>query len=388
LAKLTAKSVVGAALAAPEALRREHDYARGTRRSANFILTWGCTSKCEACTVWRRPRDRERELTCDEWCDVGSRCFARGARSFELFGGDIFLRKDVVVPLSQHLKSLGGEVHTATNSNLVDRKTAEALAECLDVVYISTDGVDGLHDEVRGVAGTFGRLNNCLEYFREARGDRRTPTLVCNTTVSSYNAHALCRIAEFAAESGYDRVDFEYVGEFNADIISRSCIGDYEPSPIFRQAGDSCLVRPDDVAVLREQLDLVHERARQGGFGSRDFRVSTVNIDVLSDDDLVKGTVPGRRCFVDRQEIVIDPYGNIVPCYFYDTHALGNVRDGDLDRSLETEGRRHFRAYRDKGQLAMCEHCIHKIARCPTGVDLVKREFVERLRHWRTNETP
>jgi radical SAM protein with 4Fe4S-binding SPASM domain len=264
---------------------------------------------------------------------------------------------------------------------LVDRQTAEALAECLDIVYISTDGVAELHDHVRGTRGTFGRLSRCLEYFLEARGTRHSPLLICNTTVSGHNAHALSRIAEFASQAGYDEVHFEYAGEFNDEIVASSRIGQYEPSPIFRQAGESCLVTASQVAELREQLDLVHRHARRKNAPGGEFRVSTVSIDVLSDDDLVHGTVPGRRCFVDHNEIVIDPYGNVVPCFFFDTYSVGDVRNGALDGSLETPERREFRTFRDHGKLEMCKYCIHSVVRNRTGADIIKREFVERLRH-------
>ncbi len=382
--KLAGKSLVGAVRSTPGALRREYEYCTGRRRSGNLILTWGCTSKCANCTVWRRTRHRERELSCEEWIDVARQLADLGVETVELFGGDIFLRKDVVVPLARELKSHGIDVHVPTNSNLVDRETAEALADCLSCVYISTDGVDELHDQLRGVRGTFGRLNNCLTYFLEARGDRRKPTLICNTTVSQGNVHDLARIAEFASKAGYDGIDLEYVGEFNEEIISRSKIGHYVPSPIFVHKGESNLVRKETVSVLRHQLGLARRYERPKDSPEGRFRVNTINTDVLTDSDVVNGTIPGRRCFIERAEIVIDPYGNIVPCFFFDTYSMGNVRDGALRRSLETPERGRFRSYREHGQLKMCNHCIHTVVRNRTAVDTIKREFIERFRHRRT----
>ncbi len=383
IVKLAGKGLFGAVREAPGALRREYDCRTGKRTSANLILTWGCTSKCACCTAWRRTRHKDRELSCAEWIEVARKLVSLGAGTFELFGGDIFLRKDVVIPLVRELKLLGCEVHTATNSNLIDPQTAEALSECLDVIYISTDGVGELHDRVRGVQGTFGRVDRGLGQFVKARGQGNRPRLICNTTVSRYNVCSLARIAEFAARAGYDQIDFEYVGEFTDEIVARSRIGEYEPSPIFRRIGESSLVLEDAVSVLREQLRLAKQYDGPAMGGAKQFRVNTINIDVLSDSDIVHGTVPSGRCFVERREVVIDPYGSIAPCYFFDTFSLGNVRDGALDRSLETPDRARFRSYRDRGRLEMCKHCIHNVARNCGFIDTVKREFMERLRYWR-----
>ena len=376
-AKIVAKGAYAVAHDIPLAIRDEKNYFISKRKDALLILTWGCTSKCTACTVWRRPRRAEEELTLDEWIGVARKLVSRGIRVVELFGGDIFVRKDIVPPLAREFKSLGCKVHMPTNSNLMDQETAGALVDSLDVIYLSTDGTGELHDEVRGVKGTFGRLTNALDCFLKARGDKPTPYIVCNTTVSRFNCHALTDIATFAARAGYDEIRFEYVGQFNDDIISRSRIGDFTPSPIFVQEGPSCLLEEEHVSLFREQLRLSRRHTPRTASTGRPFTVVTLNADVLSDKDLVAGTIPGSRCFPERNSVVIDPYGNIVPCMFYDKYSTGNVRDGALDRSLETPERKRFRALRDNGKLDMCKHCILKVARNHEAVDTLKRAYLE-----------
>lgn len=360
-----------------DAVSREYFYHTATRTYACLFLTWGCTSRCSTCRIWRRQRDAEKELTCEEWLDVARTLVRRGVTTFELFGGDVLLRKDVLVPLTREIHALGAGIHMPTNANLLDRDTAAVLAENLQYVYLSTDGVDDQHDRVRGVEGTFGRVGRALKYLLEARGDRPYPVIVCNTTVSRHNVGMLARIAEFASEAGYDEINFEYVGEFTPAIVSASRIGDFEPSPMYLNSDDSSLIRSETVFLLRDQLRQARALARRGGSGSRGFRVVTVDIDMLSDANLVRGTIPFRRCFVERTEVVIDPYGNIVPCCFFDTYHLGSVRKGDLNRSLDTLQRLQFRRHRDAGRLAMCRHCIHSVVRNRTAVDVARRAYKE-----------
>jgi len=361
----------------PEAIRREYDYYVGKRSSAILVLTWACTSRCKTCTAWRRARDASRELTCEEWLNVGRRLVEQGTRSVELFGGDVFLRKDVVVRLSGLLSSLGCKVRIPTNANLMDDRTACALAESVDTFYISTDGLDESHDELRGRRGTFDRVRDAIRILREARGERKKPRLVCNTTVSRYNAYMLLRIARFAAEAGFDESDFEYVGEFRTDHVLKSRIGSYRPSPIYLSNGESALVTWDMVPTLRNQLRLARSFADHHSTSSGRFSVVTTSIDALSDTELVRGTVSGTRCFFERTTAIVDPYGNIVACLFFDNFALGNVRACNLKQCWNTRPRRRFRSYRDTGQLELCRHCIMSVVRNRSGRDVLRRAYLE-----------
>jgi|GEM_PF-691063 len=358
----------------PRALRFEHDYLTSTRRSALLVLTWACTSRCTTCTAWRRKRERERELSKHEWLDVARDLSARGVREWELFGGDVFLRKDVLVPLAREIHALGGTVHLPINSNLVDAEIAADLAECVDCIYLSTDGVGEVHDKIRGVRGTFGRVNRALDHFLTARGDHERPKLVCNTTVSRHNVSSLTTIAEFAERAGYDEIHFEYVGEFTPKVVMESRIDDRVPSPIFVQDGHSCLLRPDQTAELREQIRRVR-RAAAAIPEERGFRAVTANVDALSDLDLVLGVVPGTRCFPSRCEWVIDPYGSIVPCCFFDAFPLASVREAGLGGDTEAKARMQFETLRASGRIAMCRHCISKIARNHSGLETLRSEY-------------
>ena len=362
------------------ALHREHEYYTAKRTRALLCLTWACTSRCTTCTIWRRVRDASQELSRDEWLAAADKLVGRGLQTVELFGGDVLLRKDVLFPLARRLKSLGCQVHMATNSNLLDAATARELAACVDYVYLSTDGLGELHDRIRGVPGTFGRVREALGHLLAAREGRRWPAIICNTTVSRYNAHVLSEIAAFAARAGFDEIDFEYVGEIPPESVARSRIGEYVPAPSFVRGGSSSLARPGDVPVMRRQLDLARAQRAENGSTSKPFKVVTTSIDALSDSQLVKGTVPLRPCFMERTEIVIDPYGNIVPCCFFDNYVVGNVREGALDRSWETAARVRFRRARQAGRLDVCKHCIVSIVRNRTAFDTFRRAYFENFR--------
>lgn len=361
----------------PKAIEREYIYHASVRRNAILVLTWACTSRCKTCTAWRRERDEANELSVRQWCDTAGELVRGGAKSFELFGGDVFLRKALVIELSAYLHSLGASVLIPTNANLLDEKTASQLVKSVSVFYLSTDGLEQSHDELRGRPGTFGRVRQAVSMLRKVRAGAAAPRLICNTTVSRYNADRLAEIAAFAVHAGFDDIHLEYVGEFTDRHVQRSRIGNTTPSPIYIQTGESALIRPEQVPLLRKQLILANRLAKDCRESGRKFRVTSTRIDVLSDDDLVNGTVPGNgRCYFDRCTAVIDPYGNVVPCIFFDNYSLGNVQNGGLDRSANSPRRRMFRSLRDRGKLEMCKHCIMGVVRNRTGLDVLKRAYI------------
>ncbi len=361
----------------PAAVLREYDYCTGTRRSAILSLTWRCTSHCVSCTAWRRKDQRHQELTAQQWLDAASKLLKMGVQCFELFGGDVLLRKDVLFPLCRTLHAAGAEIHIATNCNLLDEQTAQVFAETVHSLYLSTDGLDDVHDTIRGTPGTFSRLAEARTRVLEARGRGRTPKLVCNTTIGRDNAAMAYDIAAFALEEGYDEIDFEYIGEFDNSHVACSCVDGLTPSPIFLRSGDSRLLTAEQVPALRQQLRRTHSLTGKPSFSGRPFKVVTLNVDVLPDRHLIEGTVPWRRCFVERSMVIIDPFGNIVPCLFFDNISAGNVLEGALDHSFETAKRAHFRQLRQDGKLELCRHCIMSVVRNRTGWDILRRAYIQ-----------
>jgi len=315
-----------------------------------------------------------------EWMKVARKLVDDGIRTVELFGGDVFLRKDVVIDLCRLLKASGCQVHIPTNANLVDEEIVDKLSPTVQAMYISIDGPGELQDRVRGVEGSSRRTLNALNLFRKARGCQPTPRLICNTTVSRYNYDKLLQIGEQAVGAGFDEIHYEYVGQFTPEHVRRSAVAGQVPSPIYIQTGDeSCLIEPAMAEGLRNQLKAARELGARFTVSGQRFNVVTINIDTISDRNLVEGTVPPRRCFMEKTSIVIDPCGNIVPCLFFDNSSLGNIRQGALDASLEVQERLEFRKAHKNGKIELCNHCIMSVIRNRTGCDTIKRAALSGL---------
>lgn len=341
---------------------REAAYYRLRPRIMLAFLTYRCTSSCRSCAMWKRSVEKE-ELTLREWERIVFMAAQCGIRHIEMFGGDALLRKDVLFPLTRWAKAQGiPSVDLVTNAFLLDEAAAGQVARAgFDTVYVSLDGCGDVHERIRGVPGAFDRVRAGLENLITARGKDRSPKIIANCTVSSLNLRALEEIIPFAARMGVDEVFFEYIGEFPESSIAASLVEGVAPQPYFTPRGGSLLLNAEDAAYLKRLLPRLRESGRRLGIS-----VLTKNIDALSASEMTSGEVPNRRCYVCRSQVTVDPYGELLPCPFFNTYSLGNLRVKHIRSMWRHERHRKFVKLVDEKRIGLCRRCILGVERNPT----------------------
>lgn len=341
------------------AVRREFYFHQTRPLTGTLFLTYRCTSRCATCTTWKRPTDKEKELNLADWKKIVDILHANGSRSIELFGGDVLLRKDILIPLIHHLKAKDLTVHMPTNTNLLDEKTAAELVKTqVDYIYLSTDGIGDTHDNIRGIKGTFNNVNRAISSLLKARGDCDRPRLICNTTVSKFNIDQLEEIASFAARMGFDENHIEYVGEMTQEDIDNSIIDGLKPTPYYVRQDESVLLSKEQAGILKEKLRKIKDH-----YLNKDLDILTINIDTLTEKNLYNGTILNKKCYVERTEVSIDPYGNVVACPFINNYFLGNILEEDFSKIWNNAAHLKFRHYQNSGKIALCNHCILGVQR-------------------------
>lgn len=357
-------------------LAREIRYYRVRPVDTLFFLTYRCTSKCKTCTLWQRT-DRTGELTLDEWKKTVDMCADMGAKYFELFGGDALLRPDVLVPLTAYIKSKPGlYCDLVTNCNLMTEEIATGLVEAgIDDIWISMDGLDELHNFVRGNKKSFSKVEMTIEWVKKARGNKKLPYLHSNTTISNLNYDNFDRVLPYAEAMGMDFNHLEYAGEFWDELLDQSIIDDVRPSPYFvRQDGNSILASRDQAQIIKDKIKQMKIDAR-----TMNISLQCENVDKLTIDQMAEGLCDNRRCYITRGKVTVDPRGNVVGCCNYGEWTLGNVRDEHLrdiwNNKKHKEFMKHF-AHRD---MKLCEHCIVGVQRNPTAYQNIRDHVTRAL---------
>ena len=123
------------------------------------VVVWNCTRRCDLkcvhCYATAADHDFPGELTTAE-----GQALLRDLAAFEIpvvlfSGGEPLLRPDLF-ELAAYAKELGMRAVLSTNGTHIDDATADRiLATGFSYVGISLDGLEPVHDKVRGVKGAF-----------------------------------------------------------------------------------------------------------------------------------------------------------------------------------------------------------------------------------------
>jgi len=139
-----------------------------------FVATYHCNFRCEMCNIWQKKSVNEMTpeevgLFFDRWPQF---------KWVHLTGGELFMRRDLdelVAAIQKYNRSLyllnfptTGWFGDKTVS-LVERTLARGVGRLM--VTISLDGPRALHEEMRGLPGSF---DKALETFKRLRGIRRS----------------------------------------------------------------------------------------------------------------------------------------------------------------------------------------------------------------------
>jgi len=333
-------------------LHRERHHREVRALDCIAFLTYRCTSCCRTCTIWQREGSGVAELSPEQWLEIVPDLARYGLRSFEIFGGDALLRKDVIFDLTSACRESGIATYFPTNANLCDRDTVRRLIEAgLGTVYLSIDDVDEGHDQVRGVSGTFVKVREALENFAALRGERELPRIIVCTTLSSLNFRNFPRLLEFLEKYPVDAVYPRPLGEFSRDNIENSRLDGALPEPYFASSdGESHLMSPEELGEMYRMIEGVKRKRPRLYVNWRTYYSTT-------DATFLRGEYPVRECRVASTVLTINPNGDVVPCPFFRSYVIGNLRQNRLEEIWGNVKHRSFLRTQCEGGLAICRNC-------------------------------
>ena len=333
--------------------RKEVDFRRFKPTQALFFITYRCTCRCRSCTMWKKKARTDQEMGLKEWISCFDDINSVGLQDVELFGGDALLRADVLMPLIRHIHDAGVHTNITVNGALLDRNNAQALVESgLDDFNISIDAMGALHDQMRGIEGLFQKARQGIAYVVEARGSAKKPQVSLNATISAVNADHIEALVDFAKEMGMDTVSFEPFGAISKKSIEGSAVGGKKPQPYFVPTNGELTFTRDEAVELKQRLAEVKRRIKAKG-----IYVTSENIDVLTADELAASAFANIPCYICRYLITIDPFGNVLPCPYFDNYTLGNIRTEGLSSIWRNAKHLEFVQQQHEGRIGMCGNC-------------------------------
>ncbi len=284
-----------------------------------------CDQTCAHCSIWRQGGKAGRELDPAARETIIREAHSLGARTILFTGGEPLLC-DHIERLGRVARELGLSVQIATNGVGLARAAAW-LVEAADEIYVSLDGPEAIHDELRG-PGMYARLVAGVGVIA-AMPVR--PRLVARSVVSRRNARALEQTVAAARLAGLDAISFLPV-----DTTSDAFGGDPAGRAVHVLAGP-------EIEALREGIEGLARTGALGAYVLEDERKLLEMARHFSEAASAGGGVP--RCNAPEWSSVVEADGSIRPCFFQPriaaaaTARLRDVRESAAYReSLQTLG--------------------------------------------------
>lgn len=360
--------------------KKSFDSYTYTPTGAIIFLTYRCTSRCIACNIWKRPVNIEDELTWEQWEPILENLAKNNIKNIEMFGGDVLLRKELLLKMIQFCTDHGIGTFMPTNSSSLTRETVQGLVDAgLGTVYLSLDEVPEIGESVRGVKRHFDRVTKSIESFKDARSDSSTPRISCITTVSKMNYRFLEQLIDASHKAGVNEHMIRSISEFTTEAVANSAVGNIKPEPYFMPTDNKSHVYSKKEAI---EFLKITSRIWKNRRNYYPMSIDMTNIrGIVNADNLTELTYPHQTCVFATTQVVISPYGNILPCMYYNNYHLGNITKQDLSEIWGNKKHRIFCKQQQKDKISLCNHCSIKYYHKPflPSMKDVVRAAVEKI---------
>ncbi len=302
-----------------------------------------CNCRCLMCDIWRIRQTRE--IT-----DADLAPHIAGLRELKVqwvvFSGGEPLMHSNLWPLVRMLRC--EQIRTTLlTAGLLLEKFAAQVAEDFDDVIVSLDGPPEVHDRIRGVPGTFRRLECGIQ---AVRGRRPFMPIHARCTIQKHNVRHLRAVVDSALQLNLNSISF-----LAADASSIAF--NHEP-PVISDSLTEYLPGLEDIESLSQELDrliLDYPQLIQSGF----VRESPEKLRCIESHFRANlGQIHFRapRCNAPWVSAVIEADGTVRPCFFH--QPIGNIQHGALVDILNGRNAMQFRGRLDVSTDPICQKCV------------------------------
>jgi len=197
-------------------------------KSIILLPTARCNLNCISCNIGLRNLEKsvkqafekKKEIGIDEWRSIVDKISFFNPM-ISVSGGEPFLYPGTI-NLIEYIKKKGLYCSVSTNATTLKKSDIQRIVDSgLDMLTVSIDGIGEVHDQIRGMKGTFekavSKLGKIIAYKKELK--RSYPILHINCVMSPLNQGRLEDVAEFFTNFGVDSLNFSHIWFYNQEMV-------------------------------------------------------------------------------------------------------------------------------------------------------------------------
>jgi len=313
-----------------------------------LFVTLRCNARCGICKLRDTLNKRGEKEPTPEDIDRFLSSIRGTKPSIILYGGEPFIRKDMV-EITRVVKKRGFRCGIFTNGILLDQKIINGLVDAkLDFIVFSIQGKGRAHDETVGVKGAFDKLLENMDLFIK---QKKHTKVIAQIMITEENTEDLRDLARIASSKGADLIRFGHPTFFTPSDVAKNkkvCEQFFPKNDISEM---SYAYDPDE--NINKYYDSI--KALKEEFGGKitflpDLELNEVKNWYSSDFKT------NRKCLFLWRGIFIYPNGDAYPCESL-AYPIGNIYREKFSEIWNNDRYVALRKLIKKGLLPACARC-------------------------------
>lgn len=329
----------------------------------SFTITNACNLRCKMCGQWSEESyiknkviDVSPQLKLNDWKRLVDEIAHYEIRFVLIRGGEPFLYPDII-ELLEYVNSKGIFLSIDTNGTIIEKYIADLLRIGNMHITFSVDGPESIHDNVRGMNGSFNKIKENILLFNkmEKETGKKLSKSIC-FTISKYSYKGLGEMPNVARSMGITSINIVPYYYFSTDVGKK-----YEDE---LKNNFDCTAyswkgfHHDNSGIDFEIFEREHQKYLDTLNGIGNFPYMPLKVDEYKswfEDPLT--VVGSTQCNNVENLIDIQPNGEANFCIDFPDYCIGNVKDLSIAQIWNGERAEKFRNYRRTKPLAICYRC-------------------------------
>ncbi|GAB6268979.1 MAG: PTO1314 family radical SAM protein [Smithella sp.] len=310
--------------------------------SIAIALTMRCNLRCKMCGVWG---SHIKDIPYEKVLSLLDNAYELGARRFDPFGTELFVRNDTPDILTYADRIGFREIYVVSNGLLLNRPQLLDILETIKslVIVVSIDGSEAIHDELRG-NGVYQKAVSSLRELTRRGIKTSIASIIMRPTLDHMN-----KIIDLAADLNIPVISMQ---PYSRDTAGPGC-----DHAMFE-------FKPDEKKIIAKKIKNILKYARQNN-----VIIYTENMLKFVAPYLAEGVnpFPTKGCQVPSKTLVVDIEGNTNPCFVIKTN-MGNINETNLSSIWHSDIRKEFVTS------ALAKKCSGCLRACSMWMVIIARE--------------
>lgn len=338
----------------------------------HMMPTYLCNLRCKNCGQWGEAGNyysKDTSLLRETIHIDVLRGFIDDVSKFSptifLTGGEPLFYKDII-ELIRHIKQKNLICWIVTNGTLLDKYANDIVELGVDVLYISLDGPEEIHNENRGTKDGYQKLVSGVRKIIDIKKNtnRQKPLLCQVFTINESSHQHLEEMPIITEKLGFEMLLVKHP-YFNNTRTGRKYENAMEKHFQCNATSWKGWVKDEtciDTGLLQQSISRLLT-------GKHNFKLAFFPALKISDipgyyspeqDIFYNGTKPGeriKRCIAPWTHIMIYPNGDAVFCNDNPDYVLGNIKNERFSEIWNNAKSRKFRKFIKDDFLPICSRC-------------------------------